>query len=210
MKIYIWSSWIVLVFESGTTTGYICRSSGRSQLEGLSSSSSKYTQSYHYSEFGMSVSSNAMYRKKFMLMSETVGYDTKQFRPFQFIREKVFNVVSFPSRKARQVKRFFGTELPMLRFLWPKDDIRLRFFLILSMIFMFLGKWVNVQVPFVLQRAIDDISTTAATVSTAKASVGVLETGWNSLLFSLGGGGAPTATMAGTFNETIVLGVYYK
>ena len=48
-----------------------------------------------------------------------------------------------PGRKAR---RFVQTQLPMLSFLWPADDVRLRLFLVLSLVFMFLGKWVNVQV----------------------------------------------------------------
>ena len=45
--------------------------------------------------------------------------------------------------------------------MWPGDDLRLRIYLVLSMVCMFLGKYFNVQVPFVLQRAIDSAARTA-------------------------------------------------
>jgi ABC-type multidrug transport system fused ATPase/permease subunit len=55
------------------------------------------------------------------------------------------------------IARFFETQLPMLKYLWPKDSIRLRLCLVASMFFMFMGKWFNTRVPFMLQRAIDNI-----------------------------------------------------
>ena len=76
-----------------------------------------------------------------------------------------------PIAKARQVKEFFDTQLPMLRYLWPRDDLRLRVYLVLSMVFMFLGKWFNVKVPFILQRAIDTVSKSAV-VTAAGAGAG--------------------------------------
>ena len=77
-----------------------------------------------------------------------------------------------PITKARQVKEFLNTQLPMLRYLWPRDDLRLRVFLVLSMVFMFLGKWFNVKVPFILQRAIDTVSKSAVVTSAAAAGGG--------------------------------------
>jgi len=77
-----------------------------------------------------------------------------------------------PITKARQVKEFLNTQLPMLRYLWPRDDLRLRVFLVLSMIFMFLGKWFNVKVPFILQRAIDTVSKSAVVASSAGSGGG--------------------------------------
>ena len=77
-----------------------------------------------------------------------------------------------PITKARQVKEFLNTQLPMLRYLWPRDDLRLRVFLVLSMVFMFLGKWFNVKVPFILQRAIDTVSKSAVVTSAAAGSGG--------------------------------------
>ena len=78
--------------------------------------------------------------------------------------------------KLTNIKDFFNVQLPMLQYLWPKDNLRLRFFLILSMVFMFLGKWFNVKVPFILQRAID----TASKTSAAGGAAGALSVGTNS------------------------------
>lgn len=77
-----------------------------------------------------------------------------------------------PITKARQIKEFLNTQLPMLRYLWPRDDLRLRVFLVLSMVFMFLGKWFNVKVPFILQRAIDTVSKSAVVASSAGSGGG--------------------------------------
>lgn len=72
---------------------------------------------------------------------------------------------------------FFNVQLPMLQYLWPRDNLRLRIFLIFSMVFMFLGKWFNVKVPFILQRAIDTASKASAAGGTA---TGALSVGANS------------------------------
>jgi len=74
---------------------------------------------------------------------------------------RVVHAVSAPVRQARRLQGFFATQLPMLAYLWPRNDPRLRAFLALSMAFMVLGKWVNVKVPFILQRAIDTVSRAA-------------------------------------------------
>ena len=70
----------------------------------------------------------------------------------------VVKVVTWPARKVREAAEFLEREMPMLRFLWPKEDLRLRAFLVLALAFMFLGKWVNIQIPFILQKAIDGVS----------------------------------------------------
>ena len=62
-------------------------------------------------------------------------------------KDKLKSTILYPAVKARQVKEFFDVQLPMLRYLWPRDDLKLRVFLVLSMAFMFLGKWFNVKVP---------------------------------------------------------------
>lgn len=63
-------------------------------------------------------------------------------------------------------------QLPMLNYLWPNDSINLKIYLILSMMFMFLGKWLNVKVPFMLQKAIDSITSTSdmATLKIARGA----------------------------------------
>ena len=80
----------------------------------------------------------------------------------------------YPFNKVREAKEFLDTQLPMLRYLWPKDDLKLRVFLVLSMVFMFIGKWFNVKVPFILQRAIDSASLAAAA---GKGTQAVITTG---------------------------------
>eukprot|EP01039_Chlorochromonas_danica_P002843 gene2843-3104_t len=66
--------------------------------------------------------------------------------------------MTFPQRQWQRLGDFFAKELPMMRYLWPEDSPRLRLFLILSLVFMVLGKWFNLRVPFILQRAVDSMS----------------------------------------------------
>ncbi|KAJ1440616.1 hypothetical protein B484DRAFT_415447, partial [Ochromonadaceae sp. CCMP2298] len=69
----------------------------------------------------------------------------------------LLHLLSTPQRRMREVRAFFSEQLPMLQYLWPSDSLRLRACLVLSMVFMFAGKWFNLQVPFLLQRAIDGV-----------------------------------------------------
>ena len=80
-------------------------------------------------------------------------------------------------KRAAAVKNFFDVQLPMFQYLWPKDNFRLRVFLLLSMVFMFLGKWFNVKVPFILQRAIDSASKSSG--SNLGSTAGLFSTGTN-------------------------------
>lgn len=81
------------------------------------------------------------------------------------ILAKLLQPITIPiaavKKRVFDVKNFLDVQLPMLKYLWPRDNLRLRIFLVLSMIFMFLGKWFNVKVPFILQRAIDTASKTS-------------------------------------------------
>jgi ATP-binding cassette subfamily B protein len=62
------------------------------------------------------------------------------------------------TRSPRNAIEWVNRELPMIKFLWPEDDMRLRMFLVGSLLTMLAGKWVNVQVPFIMQSAIDAAS----------------------------------------------------
>jgi ABC-type transport system involved in Fe-S cluster assembly fused permease/ATPase subunit len=64
----------------------------------------------------------------------------------------------------------------MIQYLWPPGKPKLKIALILSMVFLYAGKWFNLQVPFLLQKAVDTISkarqydaVTTGTVSAAAA-----------------------------------------
>eukprot|EP01041_Mallomonas_annulata_P010862 gene10862-22680_t len=85
--------------------------------------------------------------------------------PFRFndVGHTIINKIKKLSiwRPFEKMNSFIQNELPMLKYVWPHDNIRLRIYLVLSMVFMFLGKYYNVQVPFVLQKAIDAASKTA-------------------------------------------------
>ena len=84
---------------------------------------------------------------------------------------RVVHAVSAPVRQARRLQGFFATQLPMLAYLWPRNDPRLRAFLAMSMAFMVLGKWVNVKVPFILQRAIDTVSRAATATGSGGGAI---------------------------------------
>ena len=84
--------------------------------------------------------------------------------PAKFLKS-ITSPFSATKRKIVAIKSFFDVQLPMFQYLWPRDNLRLRFFLILSMVFMFLGKWFNVKVPFILQRAIDTASKSSSVTS---------------------------------------------
>jgi ATP-binding cassette, subfamily B, heavy metal transporter len=84
-------------------------------------------------------------------------------------------ILRWPTQKFQSIKQYFRSNLPMLQYLWPKDDIRLRIFLVLSMVFMFLGKWFTLRVPFLLQQSIDAINKQHAfsSISTAIVAYGL-------------------------------------
>ena len=64
----------------------------------------------------------------------------------------LLKILTAPGRNALS---WINRELPMLKFLWPDDDMRLKAFLLGSLAFMFAGKWVNVQGTFIMQSAIE-------------------------------------------------------
>ena len=99
--------------------------------------------------------SDALYRRPVTMTATTTTDSSSSFA------DRVLHAATAPVRQARRLHSFFATQLPMLGYLWPRDDPRLRAFLALSMVFMVLGKWVNVKVPFILQRAIDTVSQAA-------------------------------------------------
>ena len=89
----------------------------------------------------------------------------------------LLRLLTYPSRKVGAIRSFFKRELPMLQFLWPADNLPLRCYLVLSMVFLVAGKWFNLRVPFLLQSAIDSIaSTTAAGVVPSKGVLSSLLT----------------------------------
>jgi hypothetical protein len=45
-----------------------------------------------------------------------------------------------------RLKKIFRNELPILEFIWPKKDFRLKSFFVLSIIFMFAGNFLKVKV----------------------------------------------------------------
>ena len=59
--------------------------------------------------------------------------------------------ISYVHKKYTGIRDFFRIQLPMLQYLWPSDNLRLRIFLVLSFIFMFMGKVLLSKVPFMLQ-----------------------------------------------------------
>ena len=84
------------------------------------------------------------------------GVDTKDLtRKVALAPLALLRIISAPGRNAAA---WINRELPMLKFLWPEDDLKLKAFLLGSLAFMFVGKWVNVQVPFIMQSAIDAAS----------------------------------------------------
>ena len=63
-----------------------------------------------------------------------------------WLRGLVDLAISPVTNRVKKVHNFLKSELPMLQYLWPKDDMRLRIYLLLSLLFMFLGKYFNVKV----------------------------------------------------------------
>jgi ABC-type multidrug transport system fused ATPase/permease subunit len=97
-------------------------------------------------------------------MSHTVDIDRK--RSSQQLDQKI---LPYPVQLASNVHNFFTSQLSMLQFLWPADNLKLRFFLLLSLVSMFLGKWVNTKVPFILQQAVDKIRVPSGTAASVEA-----------------------------------------
>ena len=77
----------------------------------------------------------------------------------QKTKDFILKPIEATKTKVKSTLKKINEELPMLQYLWPSDNLQLKVYLIFSMIFMFLGKWLNVKVPFMLQSAIDAITT---------------------------------------------------
>jgi hypothetical protein len=103
---------------------------------------SRVNQNRRYNDLHMSSVSTSASSKKV-----TIPKLIQSVNPFIVIKNKFSDI-----------KNFFDVQLPMFQYLWPKNNLRLRFYLVVSFIFMFIGKWLNVKVPFILQRAIDTAS----------------------------------------------------
>lgn len=105
----------------------------------------------------------------------------------------------FVLTKICKIREFFENQLPMLQYLWPKDNFRLRLFLVTSMVFMFVGKWLNVKVPFMLQKAIDAVSASVAASGASAAGsqiAGSQTSAANSLGLLVGGSTGAAAALA--------------
>ena len=63
----------------------------------------------------------------------------------------------------------FKSKYNILQYLWPDEKPMLKFYLLLALVFMVLGKWMNLQVPFLMQDTINILSNSAF-VPTTKSS----------------------------------------
>jgi hypothetical protein len=68
------------------------------------------------------------------------------------------NPSSSHSKKPNQVKSFLSSQAPLLSYLWPKDEPNLRYYLFASFIFLYIGNYCSLKVPFILQEAIDSLT----------------------------------------------------
>lgn len=72
---------------------------------------------------------------------------------------KLKSIITQPFRyfinKYRSAVSKLDNEVPMLKYLWPRNNLKLKIYLILSVVCLFVGKWFTLQVPFAFQRAID-------------------------------------------------------
>jgi len=89
-------------------------------------------------------------------------------------RSRLHAFAAIPGEYKKKVDNFFHTQVPMLKYIWPRDSPKLKFYLVASLCFMVLGKWFNTKVPFILQRAIDGIpATVQGSTSSALQTSGI-------------------------------------
>lgn len=62
-------------------------------------------------------------------------------------------------------------KLPMIRYMWPLDSVYLQVCLFGSLVFMMLGKWFNMKVPFILKKAVDILSDSATMEAHSRETV---------------------------------------
>jgi hypothetical protein len=99
------------------------------------------------------VNQNRKYKHNDLHMSTSTSTSSTKVSIPKFIQSA--NPLTLIKNKCSDIKTFFDVQLPMFQYLWPKNNLKLRFYLVVSFMFMFVGKWLNVKVPFILQRAID-------------------------------------------------------
>jgi hypothetical protein len=65
---------------------------------------------------------------------------------FNRIPKMLYGPLNTFQKPFARLKKFFRNELPILEFIWPKKDFRLKSFFVLSIIFMFAGNFLKVKV----------------------------------------------------------------
>eukprot|EP01038_Epipyxis_sp_PR26KG_P007256 gene7256-9893_t len=116
------------------------------------------------------------YSKKRFLKSISSQLSFQNEDSFSSVKKLALTPINNVKNTYNNVKRFFTTQLPMLQYLWPRDNVRLQVYLLFAMLFMFLGKWFNLQVPFILQRTIDLINKQASAQSSSKVMIRTAQT----------------------------------
>ena len=64
----------------------------------------------------------------------------------------------------------FKSKYTILEYLWPSDKPILKLYLLLSIVFMVIGKWMNLQVPFIMKDTINILSNSAFVPEDQKSS----------------------------------------
>lgn len=67
--------------------------------------------------------------------------------------------------KGKGVSDFLSSQLPILRYLWPKDDPSIQRNLLFSLLLLLASNALSLKVPFILQKAIDDLTANSANPS---------------------------------------------
>jgi len=117
---------------------------------------SPYKSSLNYINYR--IVNNYFYKKceyKMISIAEKSEADSKYYNRSLF-KNPIPNLIKPISNSVSKIKNFFQTELPVLQYLWPSDSLKLRIFLVLSLIFLFVGKFFVVKASIEYKFSIDD------------------------------------------------------
>jgi hypothetical protein len=107
-----------------------------------------------------------------------------KINPIQRIKSLITKPFRYIGDKYRKAVSALDEEVPMLKYLWPRDNLKLKIYLILSVVCLFLGKWFTLQVPFAFQRAIDILASSSSAAASNPINNLLSKLGWHSFGFT--------------------------
>lgn len=139
----------------------------------ISSLNIKYQSNLHY-QYSLNSLSNKYVKKTHNQFIMSSSSRSNQYINTNKIKSILSSPFTYVAHQYKQLSNFFEDQIPMLKYLWPRDNIHLKLYLIMSIVSLVVGKWFTLQVPFAFQRAIDTLTKIELSPNALNMNTGVV------------------------------------